>query len=487
MTTTQLTAAQPAAPPSPGAQDHLRTLADSGTFIEMGSGARHRCTAFGMQQRRPAGDGVVTGVGRVDGRPVAMFAQDPRVLGGSLGEMHAGKIVRVMRWAERGRMPVVGVLDSGGARIQEGVSALDGYGSIFAANVRQSGRIPQISVIAGPCAGGAVYSPALTDIVIMLSQRAHMFLTGPKVVKAVTHEDVTAEQLGGADVHSRHSGVAHLLATGMADALKLARRVLSYLPSSCFDQPPLSLPTGPGNMMIPPTNHRQSYDIRSVISGIVDESTFLELHGRFAPNIVIGFARLEGRAVGVVANQPRVLAGTLDIKASEKAARFVRLCDAFGLPLITLVDTPGFLPGTVQEAGGVIRKGAKLLYAFAEATVPRVTVVLRKAFGGAYIVMNSKSLGADAVFAWPGAELAVMGADGAVDVIFRRELESAPSRRSDLIDQYRAEATAPQIAAERFSVDEIIDPTSTRAVVAATVAHLAAAVPRCFHHDNLPQ
>jgi acetyl-CoA carboxylase carboxyltransferase component len=484
---TAVAAAPQAGPVAVGtARDRLLSLVDPGSFTEVGSQARHRAVAFGMDRRRPAGDGVITGVGQVDGRPAALFAQEPRVLGGSLGEVHASKIERIMTWAARARMPVVGLIESGGARIQEGVGALDGYGRIFAGNVRQSGRIPQISVILGPCAGGAVYSPALTDIVIM-DRRAHMFLTGPKVVKAVTYEEVTAEELGGADLHARRSGVTHLVADDAAGALALARRVLSYLPSSCLDELPLAIAAGPEPMPQVPGSPRQSYDVRGVVRGVADAGSFLELQERFARNIVTGFARVEGRPVGVVANQPRALAGTLDIKASEKAARFVRLCDAFGLPLVTLVDTPGFLPGTRQEADGVIRKGAKLLYAYAEATVPRVTVVLRKAFGGAYIVMNSKSLGADAVFAWPGAELAVMGAEGAVDVIFHRELEADPSRRAELIDRYRTEATRPHIAAERLSVDEIIDPADTRRVICLTLRHLTGAASPRYRHDNLPQ
>jgi acetyl-CoA carboxylase carboxyltransferase component len=475
------------APARPGALANLRSLADPGSLVEFGSQARHHSTAFGLERRRPAGDGVHTGVARVDGRPVAMFAQDPAALGGSLGEVHAAKIVRVMDWAARGRMPVVGLLDSGGARIQEGVGSLDGYGAIFTANVRQSGRIPQVSVILGSCAGGAVYSPALTDVVIMARDRARMFLTGPAVVRAVTHEEVTAEELGGADLHSRRSGVAHLVGADATDALRLARLVLSYLPSSCWSQPPPAVPADPDPLPALPIRSREVYDVRGVVRGLVDSGSFLELQERFARNIVIGFARLDGRSVGVVANQPRALAGVLDIRASEKAARFVRLCDAFGLPLLTLVDTPGFLPGTAQESGGVIRKGAKLLYAYAEATVPRVTLILRKAFGGAYIVMNSKSLGADAVFAWPDAELAVMGAEGAVDVIFRRELLADPDRRDELVERYRVEATRPRIAAERLSVDEIVEPAATRALLVATLAALSGVPVTGHRHDNLPQ
>ncbi|MDH2428330.1 acyl-CoA carboxylase subunit beta [Sphaerisporangium sp. TRM90804] len=466
------------------ARVHL--MADAGSFEEFGGQARHRATAFGMAARRPAGDGVVTGAARVDGRPVGLYAQDPSVMGGSLGETHASKIARVLDYAERVRAPAIGLLDSGGARIQEGVAALDGYGEIFRRNVRLSGRVPQISVVLGSCAGGAVYSPALTDIVIM-TENAHMFLTGPRVLLAVTHEDVTPGELGGAAVHGEVSGVAHLVAGSTRHALELARRVLSYLPGSCWEPPPIAPPAAADPMPDVPANPRLAFDVRPVVRGVLDSGSFLELQPRFARNIVVGFGRIEGRAVGVVANQPLHRAGTLDIAASEKAARFVRLCDAFGLPLVTLVDTPGFLPGTAQERGGVIRKGAKLLYAFAEATVPRITVVLRKAFGGAYIVMNSRSLGADAVFCWPGAELAVMGAEGAVDVIHRRELEREPGRREELIGRYRAEAMAPHVAAERLSVDEVIVPHQTRETVASALRLLAGAARTGFRHDNLPQ
>jgi acetyl-CoA carboxylase carboxyltransferase component len=465
----------------------VHALADPGSFNEVGSAARHRTHAFGMQDKRPAGDGVVTGSARIDGRPVALFAQDPTALGGSLGEVHAAKIARVLDHADRARVPVVGLLDSGGARIQEGVAALDGYGEIFRRNVALSGRVPQVSVVLGSCAGGAVYSPALTDIVIMSRDRAHMFVTGPRVVKAVTFEDVSAVDLGGADLHATASGVAHLVTDDAAGALAAARRVLSYLPSSCDEAAPATDPLDALPMPEVPADPRRAYDVRDVVGGVVDAGSFCELQPRFAPNIVVGFARVSGQPVGVVANQPFVLAGCLDIAASEKGARFVRLCDAFGLPLVVLVDVPGFLPGSGQEAGGIIRKGAKLLYAFAEATVPRVTVILRKAFGGAYIVMNSRSLGADAVFSWPKAEIAVMGAEGAVDVIFRRDLAADPSRRDELIARYRAEAMAPEIPAERLSVDEVIKPGETRAVVAATLAGLRGAIRPGYRHDNLPQ
>jgi propionyl-CoA carboxylase beta chain len=475
------------APVREDAPDRVARLVDDGSFSELGSQARHQSHAFGMQDKRPAGDGVVTGIARIEGRPVTVFAQDPTALGGSLGAVHAAKIARILDYGLRARCPVVGLLDSGGARIQEGVAALDGYGEIFRRNVALSGRVPQISVVLGPCAGGAVYSPALTDIVIMERQRAHMFITGPRVVKAVTFEDVNLSDLGGAEVHARSSGAAHLVADGSGEAFALVRKVLSYLPSSCWEAPPSFLPTDPLPMAGAPDNHRLPYDVRTVIHGLLDAGSFLELHEQFAQNIVVGFGRVEGRPVGVVANQPMVLAGCLDILASEKAARFVRLCDAFGLPLVTLVDTPGFLPGTAQETAGIIRKGAKLLYAYAEATVPRVTIVLRKAFGGAYIVMNSKSLGADAAFAWPGAELAVMGAEGAVDVIYRRELAADPFRREELIARYRAEAMAPHIPAERLSIDEVIAPAETRQVVATTLQSLAGAGAPGFRHDNLPQ
>lgn len=480
-------ASGPTTPPAEPVLARLAALTDHGSFVEFGSRARHRTTAFGMDRQRPAGDGVVTGTARIDGRPVGVFVQDPAVLGGSLGEVHGAKIARVTSYAERARVPVVGLIHSGGARIQEGVAALDSYGAIFRGNVRLSGRVPQVSVILGPCAGGAVYSPALTDVIIMRRDEAHMFLTGPRVVKAVTFEDISPAELGGADVHGRASGVVHLVADDTGHALDLTRQVLSYLPSSCWELPPCGPLGEPLPMPTIPANHRYAYDVRGVVRGIADAGSFLELQPRFARNIVIGFARIEGCPVGFVANQPDTLAGALDIAASEKAARFVRLCDAFGLPLVTLVDTPGFLPGRKQEHGGIIRKGAKLLYAFAEATVPRVTVVLRKAFGGAYIVMNSRSLGADAVFAWPSAELAVMGGEGAVDIIYRRELAADLSRRDELATFYRKHLTAALVAAERMSVDEIIEPARTREAVAATLMSLLGAARPGFRHDNLPQ
>lgn len=469
------------------ARQALALLVDPGSFTELGGQARHQSHRFGLQAKRPPGDGVVTGTARVGGRPVAVYAQDPTVLGGSLGETHARKIAQVLELAARGRIPAVGLLDSGGARIQEGVGALDGYGRIFRHHTGLSGRVPQISVVLGPCAGGAAYAPALTDLVVMARGRAHMFLTGPRVVQAVTGERVSADDLGGPDVHGGSSGVAHLVADGVEDALMAVRAALSYLPSSCDELPPFAAPSPPFPLPDVPADHRLAYDVRTVIEGVVDRRTFLELHPEFARNIVVGFARLEGRSVGVVASQPAHLAGCLDIAASEKAARFVRLCDAFHLPILTLVDVPGFLPGSGQEADGIIRKGAKLLYAYAEATVPKVTVVLRKAFGGAYIVMGSKSLGADVVFAWEGAQLAVMGADGAVDIVFRRELETAPERREELVEAYTTQVMSADAAAERLSVDEIIAPAATRAAVAGVLAALCAGLTPGFRHDNLPQ
>ncbi len=469
------------------ASSRIEMLVDRGTFQAFGSQAQHQVTAFGMDRRRPVGDGVVTGLASVAGRPVAVFAQDPAVLGGSLGELHAEKILRVIGHAQRGRFPVIGLVDSGGARIQEGVAALDGYGRIFRNNVALSGRVPQISVILGPCAGGAAYSPALTDIVIMTRNRALMFITGPQVIKAVTGEDISAELLGGATMHSRTSGVAHLVADDDAGALNLATQVLSYLPSSCWDALPIAPVRAPTGTVAVPADPRQAYDVRSVIAGLVDGGSFLELQPDHARNLVVGFARLDGGSIGVVANQPLRLAGTLDTAASEKGARFVRLCDAFGLPLVTLVDTPGFLPGTQQEHGGIIRRGAKLLYAYAEATVPRVTVVLRKAFGGAYIVMNSKALGADAVFCWPDAELAVMGAEGAIEIVFRHELAGDPTRREELLRSYRDQATTSAESAARLSVDEIVSPDATRSALVTTLRTLCSPAAPRFRHDNLPQ
>ncbi|MFP5309909.1 MAG: acyl-CoA carboxylase subunit beta [Actinomycetes bacterium] len=475
--------------PGDGARARIATFVDAGSFVELGDQRQHRATSFGLDRRRPDGDGVVTGTGTVAGRPVAVYAQDRRVLGGSLGEAHADKIARTIEQAARGGIPVVGVNDSGGARIQEGVASLDGYGHVFRANVAASGRVPQIALIMGPCAGGATYSPALMDFVVMTDE-ATMFLTGPRVVKAVTGEDVDARSLGGPEVHAGRSGVAHFVARDDEHAFAIATELLSYLPSSSSSPVPEVAPRPPADVdlaAVVPDDPRQPYDVRDVIAGLVDGGELLEVHAGWARNLVVGFARVDGRTVGVVANQARWLAGVLDATASEKGARFVRFCDAFGIPLVVLVDVPGFLPGTSQESGGVIRRGAKLLHAFAAATVPRVSVVLRKAYGGSYIVMNSKSLGADAVLAWPDAELAVMGAEGAADVIFRRQLEAEPDQRDELIDGYRREAMHVDLAAQRGSVDAIVQPHETRRALSTLLAGLRGAREGGFVHDNPPQ
>ena len=472
-----------------GARARLERLLDQGSFVELGSRRRHRASAFGLERRRPDSDGVVAGTGRIGGQPVNVYAQDRKVLGGSLGEAHADKIARSIDKAIKGGVPIVGINDSGGARIQEGVAALDGYGSVFSGNVAASGRVPQLALILGPCAGGAVYSPALMDFVIM-SDEAYMFLTGPRVVKSVTGEEIDSRGLGGPEVHGRSSGVAHFLVDDDDEAFALARRLLDFLPQSASARPPSRTPVPPPEVdlsEIVPTDGRQPYDVREVIAGLVDAGDFLEVQQQWAQNLVIGFARIDGETVGIVANQAKWLAGVLDLTASEKGARFVRFCDAFGIPLVVLVDVPGFLPGSSQEYNGVIRKGAKLLHAFTSATVPRVTVVMRKAFGGAYIVMNSRSIGADAVLAWPNAELAVMGAEGAADVIFRKQIQADPGRRDDLIDSYRSEAMQVDLAARRGSVDEIIDPADTRRALVTLLGSLRGGRELGHVHDNLPQ
>ncbi|MDQ3931457.1 MAG: acyl-CoA carboxylase subunit beta [Actinomycetota bacterium] len=475
--------------PGDGARARIDLLVDRGSFLELGSARHHRATGFGLDLRRPDGDGVVAGTATIGGGAVYVYAQDRGVLGGSLGEAHADKIARTISTAARGGAPVVGVHDSGGARIQEGVAALDGYGQVFRANVRASGRVPQVALVLGPCAGGAVYSPALMDFVVM-RRDAYMFLTGPRVVKAVTYEDVDALALGGPVVHAERSGCAHFVAEDDQAAFALVRDLLSYLPSSCEDRPPSVPPADPPEIdlgSVVPADRRQPYDVREVVAGLVDAGRLLEVQEGWARSLVVGFARIDGQTVGIVASQAAWLAGCLDLQASEKGARFVRFCDAFGIPLVVLVDVPGFLPGTAQESGGVIRKGAKLLHAFASATVPRVTVVLRKAFGGAYIVMNSRALGADAVLAWPDSELAVMGAEGAVDVIFRRQVERDPSAREGLAERYRDEAMDVSLAARQGSVDEIITPEETRPALVALLRGLRGARRPGFVHDNLPQ
>jgi acetyl-CoA/propionyl-CoA carboxylase carboxyl transferase subunit len=481
------------------ARERLEAFFDPGTFTEVDPFVVHRVDKFGLEDRRPPGDGVVTGWGEVDGRPVCAFAQDATVFGGALGEAHAMKIVKVMDTARKAGVPIVGLDDSGGARIQEGVMSLGGYGDVFFRNVALSGVVPQLSLILGPCAGGAVYSPAITDFVIMAKGTGQMFITGPDVVRAVTGEEVTMEALGGAEAHATLSGVSHFTAGSDRDALALARRLLSYLPLNNLEEPPVAPPNGPPDAAarelttIVPEDANAPYDVHRVIDRVLDPDSFLEVQAAWAANLVVGFARLHGHAVGVVANNPAVLAGTLDINASTKGARFVRFCDAFNLPLLTFVDVPGFLPGTAQEHGGIIRHGAKLLYAYAEATVPLLTVILRKAYGGAYDVMCSKHLGGDLNFAWPTAEIAVMGADGAVNILYRRDLDAAtgPAKdalRAKLTAEYRREFLNPYLAAERGYIDDVIDPTETRARLIAGLKMLASKRDDrpARKHGNLP-
>jgi len=454
------------------ARERIEALLDPGSFVELDALARHRAHDFGIEDKRPYGDGVVTGHGTIDGRPVCVFSQDFTVFGGSLGEVFGEKIVKVMDLAMKTGCPVVGINDSGGARIQEGVVALGLYAEIFYRNVMSSGVVPQVSLVMGPCAGGAVYSPAITDFTLMVDQTSHMFITGPDVIKTVTGEDVTFEELGGARTHNTKSGVAHFIASDEQDCLETTRALLSYLPSNNLEDPPSydeedveALEDDTFLDSFIPDSSNQPYDIKTVIEHVVDGGEFLEVHALFAPNIVCGYARIDGRSVGVVANQPMSFAGTLDIDASEKAARFVRTCDAFNVPIVTFVDVPGFLPGTSQEWGGIIRRGAKLLYAYAEATVPKVTVITRKAYGGAYDVMGSKHLRADVNLAWPTAEIAVMGAQGAANILYRRELADAPdadARRKELVADYEDHFANPYIAAERGYVDAVIRPSRTR-------------------------
>jgi propionyl-CoA carboxylase beta chain len=467
------------------ARERIDALLDSGSFTELDELARHRSADFGMARNRPYSDGVVTGYGTIDGRPVCVFSQDFTVYGGSLGEVYGEKIIKVMDHALKTGCPMIGINDGGGARIQEGVVALGLFGEIFYRNVISSGVIPQISLIMGPCAGGAVYSPAITDFTLMVDQTSYMFITGPDVIKTVTGETVSQEELGGAHAHNVKSGVAHYQAADEQDCLEFARELLSYLPSNNLEEPPArpgAQPDDPAAALaitdydgeldaLIPDSPRQPYDMHTVIEHVLDDSEFLEIHAEFAQNIVVGFGRVEGSPVGVVANQPMASAGTLDIDASEKAARFVRTCDAFSIPVLTFVDVPGFLPGTGQEWGGIIRRGAKLIYAYAEATVPKVTVITRKAYGGAYDVMGSKHLGGDINLAWPTAQIAVMGADGAVDILYRRDLaaiedeQERSAQRAEKIAEYEDRLFNPYIAAERGFVDAIIRPAETRAQV----------------------
>jgi propionyl-CoA carboxylase beta chain len=491
------------------ARERVMALLDDGSFVELDAFARHRSTNFNQQAKRPYGDGVITGYGTVDGRPVCVFAQDFTVFGGSLGQVFGEKIVKVMDLAAKTGCPMIGINDSGGARIQEGVVSLGLYGEIFRRNARSSGVIPQISLIMGPCAGGAVYSPAMTDFTVMVDQTSHMFITGPDVIKTVTGEDVGMEELGGARAHNTKSGNAHYMADDEDDAIEYVKALLSYLPSNNLDEPPvfdlqadLELTDRDAELdTFIPDSANQPYDMRTVIEHVVDvdedgAADFLEVQPMFAPNLMIGFGRVEGRPVGVVANQPMHFAGTLDIDASEKAARFVRTCDAFNIPVLTFVDVPGFLPGTGQEWDGIIRRGAKLIYAYAEATVPLVTVITRKAYGGAYDVMGSKHLGADLNYAWPTAQIAVMGAQGAVNILYRTQLKQARDRgpeveeteRSRLIAEYEDTLANPYVAAERGYVDSVIAPSSTRAHVTRALRTLRSKretlPPR--KHGNIP-
>ncbi|HLH59822.1 MAG TPA: acyl-CoA carboxylase subunit beta [Streptosporangiaceae bacterium] len=469
------------------ARERIDRLLDPGSFTEFDELARHRAHDFGMQSNRPYGDGVVTGHGTIDGRPVCVFSQDFTIFGGSLGEVYGEKIVKVMDHALKTGCPVIGINDGGGARIQEGVAALGLFAEIFYRNTLASGVIPQISLIMGPCAGGAVYSPAITDFTLMVEGTSHMFITGPDVIKTVTGEEVSFEDLGGAHAHNTKSGVAHYQAKDEDDCLDFARELLSYLPSNNMDDPPWAGPDFPPDGTpeqtgedaeldtLIPDSPNQPYDMHEVITHVLDDGGFTEIHAGFARNIVVGFGRVEGHPVGVVANQPMHFAGCLDIDASAKAARFVRTCDAFNIPILTFVDVPGFLPGTTQEWGGIIRHGAKLIYAYSEATVPKITVITRKAYGGAYDVMGSKHLGADINLAWPTAQIAVMGAQGAVNILYRRELaatDDPATLRAERVTEYEDTLANPYVAAERGYVDAVIRPAETRAQVTVALRTL---------------
>jgi propionyl-CoA carboxylase beta chain len=479
------------------ARERLEVLLDPGSFLEVDKFVVHQSHDFGMQEQRVPGDGVVTGSGKIHGRTVFVFAQDFTVFGGSLSEAYARKICKVMDLALKTGAPVIGLNDSGGARIQEGVVSLAGYADIFLRNTLASGVVPQISAVMGPCAGGAVYSPAITDFVFMVKNTSYMFVTGPDVIRAVTHETVTADELGGAGAHGATSGVAHFAADGEDECLALIRELLTFLPSNNLEDPPLRPTRDPADrrdealQTLVPEQPNKPYDMKAVLRSVLDDHYFFEVHAAFALNIVVGFGRLGGRPVGIVANQPAHLAGCLDINASVKAARFVRFCDCFNIPIVTFEDVPGFLPGTAQEYGGIIRHGAKLLYAYCEATVPKLTVITRKAYGGAYDVMSSKHIRGDANFAWPSAEIAVMGPEGAVNVLYRREMESAPDPaafREEKIREYREKFANPYIAAERGYVDEVIEPRDTRARLCALLERLRtkrdANPPR--KHGNIP-
>jgi propionyl-CoA carboxylase beta chain len=480
------------------ARERIELLLDPGSFEELDRLVTHRCHDFGMEEQVVPGDGFVTGYGRIDGRLVYLFSHDFTVFGGSLSGANAQKVCKVMDLALKNGAPVIGLNDSGGARIQEGVESLAGYADIFLRNTLASGVVPQISAIMGPCAGGAVYSPAITDFVVMVERTSHMFVTGPDVIKTVTHEEVTKEELGGAATHNRVSGVGHFVAHSDAECLQLIRELLSFLPSNNVDDPPRRPCPDPAERLEPrldtliPVESDQPYDIREVIHAVVDEGYFFEVQEHFAPNLVVGFARLDGRPVGMVANQPAVLAGCLDINSSVKGARFVRFCDAFNLPLVTFEDVPGFLPGTQQEYGGIIRHGAKLLYAYAEATVPKITVITRKAYGGAYCVMGSKHIRADINYAYPTAEIAVMGPEGAVNILYRRELGAAgagaETLRREKSEEFRRRFASPWVAAEHGYIDEVIEPRFTRAKLISALRMLenkTDTMPR-KKHGNIP-
>lgn len=453
------------------ARERLDLLFDSGTFVELDTFVEHRATELGMEEKKAVGDAVITGYGQVEGRLIYAFAQDFTVLGGSLGEMHAKKITKVMDMAVKNGAPLIGINDSGGARVQEGIDALNGFGEIFKRNTLASGVIPQLSVVMGPCAGGAVYSPALTDFVFMVDHTSQMFITGPQVIETVTGESITKEELGGARAHNQKSGVAHFFAKTEEECMNQVKQLLSYLPDNNLADPPAIGCDDPVDRRdeslagVVPADPNKPYDVREVIRQLVDYGEFFEIQAQFAMNAVVGFARFNGQPTGIVANQPRILAGCLDIDASDKIARFVRFCDAFNIPVLTFVDTPGYLPGTSQEHGGIIRHGAKILYAYSEATVPKISVILRKAYGGAYLAMCSQSLGADRSFAWPTAEVAVMGPEGACNIVFRREIEDAAdpaAKRAELVEHYRETFANPYVPAGRGYVEDVLDPRDTR-------------------------
>ncbi len=479
------------------ARERLERILDDDSFEEFDAFVTHRCTDFGMDRSHPLTDGVITGYGTIGGRLVFVFSQDFTIFGGSLSKAYAEKICKVMDLAVQAGAPIIGLNDSGGARIQEGVDALAGYADIFMRNVAASGRVPQISLVLGPCAGGAVYSPAITDFVLMTRSTSYMFLTGPKVVQQVTRETVTTEELGGAEVHASHSGVAHLVADDEDQAFALLHELLGFLPQSSREAPPALSTEDPPDRSDPtlnrilPDHPNQPYDVTDVIRMVVDDGRFFELHASYAPNLVVGFARLNGRSVGVVANQPRVMAGVLDNDASIKGARFVRFCDAFNIPLVTFEDVPGFMPGRSQEYGGIIRNGAKLLFAFAEATVPKVTVILRKAYGGAYCVMSSKHIGGDVNLAWPTAEIAVMGPEGAAEIIYRKEIAEAvdPDRAGEELRQrYRELVATPYVAARKGYIDDVIEPATTRLRLIKSLEMLAGKRRQlpAIKHSNIP-